>query len=159
MVNIIRRDPLRDVFSMGRALDRLLDRSLHEVGMRQGEAFDWLLPLDVIEKEDEFLVKASVAGIDPDKIEITYTDNTLTIKAEIDEEKESKEEGRYHLRERRVGSFCRSISMPGLVDANKIEAESENGILTLHLPKKEEVKPKHIEVKTKEGKLIEGKAK
>jgi len=159
MFNIIRRDPLRDVFSMSRAFDRLLDRSLHEVGMGQGEAFDWLLPLDVIEKEDEFLVKASVAGIDPDKIEITYTDNTLTVKADIDEEKESKEKGRYHLRERRVGSFCRSISMPGLVDADKIEAESENGILTLHLPKKEEIKPKRIEVKAKKGKLIEGKAK
>lgn len=159
MASIIRRDPLREAYSMSRALDRMLDRALGDYGMEWDENIQFSLPLDVIEKEDEFLVKANVAGYDPDKIDITYTNNTLTIKGEMKEEKESNEEGRYHLRECRAGSFCRTISMPGLIDSGKIEAETENGILILHLPKKEESQPKRIEVKAKNVKVIESKTK
>lgn len=159
MSNLIRRDPFREAYSMSSALDRLLERTFSDMGMYwedQGQAY---LPIDVIEKENEFLVKANIAGFDPEKIEITYTNNILTIKGEVKEEKESKEEGRYHLRERRYGSFCRSISMPGMINNNKIAAETENGILTLVLPKTEEAQPKRIEVKTKNVKVIDGKSK
>ena len=159
MGNLIRRDPLREVFSMSRAFDRWLDRSLGEMGADWEESMGFSLPLDVIENENEFVVKADVAGYDPEKVEITYNNNTLTIKGEVKEEKEQKEEGRYHLRERRFGSFCRSIAMPGTIDQSKIEAETENGILTLRLPKKEEAQPKRIEIKTKKVKVIEGKTK
>ena len=98
---------------------------------------------------------------DPENLDITTTHNTLTIKGEVrDEREETEEVGRYHLRERRYGSFSRSISMPGSVDVNKIEAETKSGVLELHLPKKEEVKPKRIEVKVKSSnKVIEGKSK
>jgi HSP20 family protein len=157
MGNLIRRGPFREFYSMSRALDRLMDRSLGETGSEWDESMSFTLPLDVIEKEDEYLIKASVAGFDPDKIEVTFSDNTLTIKGEVKEEKETKEEGRYHMRELREGSFCRSVSMPGLIDPNKIAAETENGILMLHMPKKEEVKHKRIEIKPKNVKVIEGK--
>jgi HSP20 family protein len=104
-----------------------------------------MLPLDVIETEDEFIVKASLPGIDPDELDISLTDNVLTIKGEI--KVEEAEDVRYHLRERRFGMFQRSISLPVPVNADKVEAVYEHGVLTLHIPKAEEVKPKHISIK------------
>lgn len=159
MANIIRRDPLREVYSMSRALDRMLDRTLNDINGDWDTALQFSLPLDVIEKEKEYVVKANVAGYDPEKIDITYNNNTLTIKGNFQEDKESQEEGQYHLKECRMGSFCRTITMPGQVDTNKIEADVENGILSLRLPKKAEAQPKRIEVKSKSVKVIEGKTK
>ena len=111
-------------------------------------------PLDVIENDMEYIVKASVAGFDPEKIEITYDDNTLSIKGEIQEENSDAQEGKYHIRERSFGSFYRSISMPGVIDAEKITADTDNGILVVHLPKKPETQPKKISISSK--KVIEG---
>jgi HSP20 family protein len=104
------------------------------------------LPLDVSENEDGFVVKASVPGINPDDVEITFEEDVLTIKGEVAEESEV-EEVNYHLRERRSGSFGRSIRFPVDVDAEAVEATYENGVLTLNVPKVEEVKPKRIEIK------------
>ena len=104
------------------------------------------LPLDVTENEDGFVVKASVPGTNPDDVEITFEEDVLTIKGEVAEESEV-EEVNYHLRERRSGSFGRSIRFPVDVDAEAVEATYENGVLTLNIPKVEEVKPKRIEIK------------
>jgi len=106
----------------------------------------WALALDVIETEDKFIVKASLPGIDPDELDITFTDNVLTIKGEIKEEKDV-EGSNYLLRERRYGIFQRSIALPEPVNADKIEAVYKDGILTLSIPKVEEIKPKKISVK------------
>lgn len=106
-------------------------------------------PLDVIENDKEYLVKASVAGFDPEKLEITYDNNVLSIKGEIHEEAEESAEDRYHVREIRSGSFFRSVSMPQQVDQTAISADSDNGILTVHLPKKPEIQPRKVEVKAK----------
>ena len=161
MANLIRRDPIREMLSWNRSMERMLNNLYDEGDLRFGEPMNLRMPLDVIENDDEFVVKADVAGIDPENIEITYTDNNLSIKGEIrDERDEEDEEGRYHLRERRYGTFSRTISMPGTVDVENIEAETENGVLKIHLPKKEEVKPKRIEIKGgQETKVIEGKSK
>jgi HSP20 family protein len=160
MTNLIRRDPIREMLSWNRAMERMLDL-YGEDELNFNDQINLRVPLDVIEKDDEYIIKANVAGLDPENLDITYTNNTLTIKGEVsDEREETEEKGRYHLRERRYGSFSRSISMPGSVDVNKIKAETKSGVLELHLPKKEEVKPKRIEVKVKSGnKVIEGKSK
>jgi HSP20 family protein len=161
MANLIRRDPVREMLSWSRAMDRMLNNFYEDGELGFSEPLNLRIPLDVIENDEEFTVKADVAGIDPDNIEITYTDNNLSIKGEMTEEREEKgEEGRYHLRERRYGTFSRTISMPGSVDVENIQAESENGVLMIHLPKKEEVKPRRIELKSG-GKtnVIEGKSK
>jgi HSP20 family protein len=148
------------MLSWNRAMERMLDL-YGEDELNFNDQINLRVPLDVIEKDDEYIIKANVAGLDPENLDITYTNNTLTIKGEVsDEREETEEKGRYHLRERRYGSFSRSISMPGSVDVNKIKAETKSGVLELHLPKKEEVKPKRIEVKVKSGnKVIEGKSK
>jgi HSP20 family protein len=161
MANLIRRDPVREMLSWSRAMDRMLNNFYDDGELGFSEPLNLRIPLDVMENDEEFIVKADVAGIDPDNIEITYTDNNLSIKAEMSEEREEKgEEGRYHLRERRYGTFSRTISMPGTVDVENIQAETENGVLKIHLPKKEEVKPRRIELKSG-GKtnVIEGKSK
>jgi HSP20 family protein len=161
MANLIRRDPVREMLSWSRAMDRMLNNFYDDGELGFSEPLNLRIPLDVMENDEEFIVKADVAGIDPDNIEITYTDNNLSIKAEIlDEREEKSEEGRYHLRERRYGTFSRTISMPGTVDVENIQAETENGVLKIHLPKKEEVKPRRIEIKGGEKKnVIEGKSK
>ena len=161
MANLMRRDPIREMFSLNRAMERMLNDFYSDGELGFSEPLNLRMPLDVIENDDEFVVKADVAGIDPENIEITYTDNNLSLKGEVSDEREEQgEEGRYHLRERRYGTFSRTISMPGTVDVDNIEAETENGVLVIHLPKKEEVKPRRVEVKGGEKKnVIEGKSK
>jgi HSP20 family protein len=149
MANLVRWDPFRDTVSLRDAMDRLFEESF--VRPRS-----WLAPvegaatlaLDVHESDDDVTVKASIPGVKPEDIDISVTGDTLTIKGETHQEKEVKE-GSYHLRERRYGAFQRSISLPTLVKADKAEAEFERGVLTLTLPKVEEVKPKSIKIKAK----------
>jgi HSP20 family protein len=161
MANLIRRDPISDLLSWNRTMERMLNSLYDDGDLSFGEPMNLRLALNVMENDDEFIVKANVAGMDPDNLEITYTDNNLSIKGEIkDEHEEEGEEGRYHLRERRYGTFSRTISMPGTVDVDNIKADTENGILKIHLPKKEEVKPRRIEIKgAKKQDVIEGKSK
>jgi HSP20 family protein len=146
MTTLVRWDPLREMMQLQNAVDRLFESELAStMPLWRQSATAWMLPLDVIETEDEFIVKASIPGINPDELDISLTDNVLTIKGEI--KVEEAEDVRYHLRERRFGMFQRSISLPVPVDSDKVEAMYENGVLTLHIPKAEEVKPKHISIK------------
>ena len=104
--------------------------------------------LDVAEDAGSYTVKASLPGIKPEEVEITLDKNVLTIKGASKDESE-KTEGTYHLRERRTGSFSRSVSLPANIDSEKIEAVNENGVLTLRVPKAEVAKPKKIAVVAK----------
>ena len=153
---LTRWDPFQEMMSLRRAVDRLFDNMTPE-GNWQPQT-TWGLALDVAEDDDAFVVKASVPGINPDDLEITYTDDTLTIKGETKEEKDTNE-AQYHLRERRYGSFSRSIRLPSKVKSDGIEANYNAGVLTLTLPKVEEVKPKRIAIKANKPKLLEGKLK
>ena len=153
MSNLTRWDPMRDMMTLRNAMDQLFNSAF------VGPDFVWQpetlgVAMDVVENPDAFIVKASLPGIKPDELEITYANNVLTIKGETKEEKET-EDARYHLRERRYGSIARSISLPSNVKADQIQADYEQGVLTLTLPKAEEAKPKRIQVKT--GPMIEAK--
>ena len=158
MNNIIRRDPFREMVSLRNAMDRLFDSAF------SGEPWEWQpfaheLPLDVSENQEEYLVKASLPGINPDDLEVTINDRTLTIKGEFKAE-ETRKDVHYHLRERRYGSFARSITLPTLVKSDAIEARYDAGVLTLRLPKTEEVKAKRISVRSGETPaIIEARAK
>ncbi len=145
MARIVRWDPFREMMALRRDMDRLMDESLG--GNSWDEASQWELPLDVKETEDEYTVQAALPGVKPDEIEITYNNGMLTIQAETHAEQEKKEE-RILVRERRFGTFSRSINLPSAVDANKIQADYNDGVLTLHLPKSEEVKPKRIPIQS-----------
>ena len=108
---------------------------------------EWSIPLDVAENEDGYMVKAALPGLTADDVELTIEDNVLSIKAETESD-ETIEESQYHVRERHYGTFSRSIRFPVLVNGDAVSASFENGILSLEVPKAEEVKPKRIEIKT-----------
>jgi HSP20 family protein len=98
--------------------------------------------------DDEVVVKASLPGFKVDEVQINVTGDVLTLRGEMKQEEEKKERA-WHIREHRWGSFERSIALPTEVTADKAVADFENGILTITLPKAEEVKPKTITVKAK----------
>ena len=152
-----RWDPFREMVSMRRAVDRLIENSMG--GEDWNQQLEWSLPLDVVEDENAYVVKASIPGIKPEDLEITYNKGMLTIKGEVKDETETTK-GEYHLRERRYGTFTRSISLPATVKPDDIQASVENGTLTLKLPLSEEIKPKRIAVNSgSEPKVISAKNK
>lgn len=157
MAKVVRWNPMREMLNMREEMDRLFEESFNMPRLRWEEPTNWGLALDVAENDDAFVVKASVAGVNPDDIEITLTDNVLSIKGELKAD-ETMEQGQYHLRERRYGSFARSMTLPAPVNADAIEATYEHGVLNLHIPKAEELKPRRIAIKAANGeaKVIEG---
>jgi len=102
--------------------------------------------VDVREDDEHVYVEAEVPGMSKDEIEITLEGGVLRIAGEKKQETERKE-GDYHLRERRYGKFERSFTLPTTVDEGKVNATLKDGVLTITLDKKDEVKPKRIEVK------------
>ncbi len=105
----------------------------------------WIPAIDVFEKDDKFVVKAELPGMKEEDIDVSVVGDTLTIKGEKEMETETKEED-YYQWERAYGSFYRAIPLPSTVDASKIEASYEDGVLEVTLPKAAEVKPKKITV-------------
>jgi HSP20 family protein len=142
MNRIIRWTPNREIQSLWDSMDRMFSDNYPTL---EEHARTWGLALDVVENEDAYVVKASLPGINPDDIDITMEKSTLTISGEsrADETIHSED---YRLRERRYGSFSRSLSFPLQVNSDDIRADYENGVLTLTVPKAEEVKPKKIAV-------------
>lgn len=110
------------------------------------ESYRWTPRVNVEENDDTFELTAEVPGMKKDEINIDIKDHTLTIRGErkLDEEKKDKN---YHVCERCYGEFTRTFTLPDNVDADKIEAQYDAGILRLTIPKKEEAKPKEIQVK------------
>ncbi len=121
----------------------------------RAERQDWSIPLDIVKDGDNITVEASLPGVQPDDIDVTIEAGVLTIKADTKVEEERKDGG-YVVRERRAGSFHRSLRLPEQVDADKVEPRFENGILTITLPVAESKKAKHLKVATGAA-LTEGK--
>jgi HSP20 family protein len=140
--------PIRDFLTLREAMDRLFDESfIRPGGSLMAEGFG-NLALDVQTKDDEYIVYANVPGLKPEDLRLEIVNNTVTIRGEVKEEQKTEREN-YLLQERRYGQFSRSFSVPTPLDAAKAEAEIENGVLTLRLPKAEEARPKAITVKVK----------
>ncbi len=138
--------PFRELERMRREMDRAWDSFFERRPARVEEAMEWLPTLDVSETKNDYVVKAELPGIDPKDIDISLTNDLLTIKGEKKQEKEEKEEN-YHLIERSYGSFTRSVRLPGQVQSDKINANFKNGVLRVTLPKTEEAKKKEIKIK------------
>ena len=145
---ITRWNPFREMRAMNRMLNNAIEYTPSSWETR------WNLALDVAESEDGYVVKASLPGIKPDDLEITLSENVLTIKGEVEEDKEL-EEAHYHMRERRYGSFSRKIRLPSGIESEKIEASFDDGVLKSHLPKAEEVKPKKIAISSSSPEVID----
>lgn len=102
--------------------------------------------LDIYQDKDNIYAQVALPGVDPEKINISIENNVLTLESSV-EKKSEIDEKNYYRKEIRYGSFHRSVQLPTQVDGDKAEAEYEKGILTISIPKKEEVKSKKIEVK------------
>ena len=150
MTMLTRWEPFREMRRVHDMLDRMMDDAyLGERG--KSTVLEGLAPVDLYETDDEVVIQAMMPGMTADDIQISVDRDVLTLRGESEQKSESEEgDGRvYHHRELRYQRFSRSIRLPIMVDADKADAQFENGILTLTLPKAEEVKPKQITVKAK----------
>jgi HSP20 family protein len=118
----------------------------------------WLPPLEMYEKGDKIVVRAEIPGMKEEEIDISVEDNILTVKGEREAESEVKDEDYYRC-ELSYGRFSRSVALPSKVQAEKVDASYDNGILEITLPKVPEAKPKKIAVKAKKAKAKQTKAK
>jgi len=149
MSNLIRWEPAREMMTLRDAMDRLFDDAFTRP-LRMYDGGQMSMPaVDMYQTDNEIVVKAAVPGAKADDVQINVTGEVLTIKGALGEKEEEVKEKAYHLRERRWGMFERTIALPTDVIADKAKAEFENGILTITLPKAEEVRPKTISIKTK----------
>jgi HSP20 family protein len=112
----------------------------------------WNPPVDVLEENDKILVKVEVPGIDEKDLRITFEDGILTIAGE--RQFERRDDRSYHRIERAYGSFTRTFTLPRSVDAAQINASYHNGVLEVEIPKKEESKPKQIQINVNADKQL-----
>ena len=140
-----------------REVDRLFDTFFGQ----EREARRWVPPMDLVEAEDHFVLKADLPGLTDGDVKIEVADNTLMISGERKAEHEQTERGWYRI-ERSFGSFSRSLTLPDGVDPDAINAEFHNGVLSVRIPKPEERKPRRIEISpngdSKQPAAVEGSA-
>jgi HSP20 family protein len=131
-----------DMFQMSRARARRNGQPYHDVtGARA-----WAPAVDISEREDAYLVAAELPGVKASDVEITFQDSLLTIQGERSDMSADDDET-VHRAERRYGPFARSITLPSHVDANRIEASAQDGVLQILVPKAAEVHAKRIQVR------------
>lgn len=128
--------------------DDVVNQMFRSPAYREGDRDRSLAPaIDVTENDHSYVVRAELPGVKKDDLDVTINDGVLTINAETRYEHDEKEKGRVIRQERRYGKYVRSMRLGGDVDESKVSADYTDGILTLTLPKSEEVKPKKIDVK------------
>ena len=148
-----RWDPFRDL----RQMDETVNRLWRGYGGAPASAEDWNISLDVVQRSDEIVVKASIPGVKPETIDLAIEDNILTLRADRKPDFED-EKSVYLIQERPTGSFYRALRLPETVDSSKVQSNYENGVLTIILPKAEEKKKKQIKIQIGSGsKAIEAK--
>ena len=141
MTTVVRWNPVREMVAMQSALDQLFDN-----GWRGTRVDVGTLPLDVHESDQNYTISAAIPGVNADAVNLSFHDGVLTIAGEVPQA--THENSRALMLERNYGKFQRSIRLPQTVDASAIDANIENGVLTLTLPKTPEAQPRQIPVKT-----------
>ncbi len=141
-------NPMREMEDLFDRYTRVRGRSLRE-GDSETELTlaEWSPSVDIEESDDSYLIKADLPGVKKKDIEVTIDNGVLNISGEKRVEKETGKGTKQHRTERYCGSFARYFTLPRAVQADKIEAQFSDGVLSLTIPKTEEAKPKSIEVK------------
>lgn len=153
MANITRFDPFGEMVTLRQAMDRLFEDSfVSPLSWRTVDGEASAPALDVHQTDDEIVVTAALPGLKPEEVDITITGQTLSIRGEFKADEEVKRD-QYLYRERRFGSFHRQLQLPVRVQGDQANATFEDGILTLSIPKSEEVKPRQIQVKASPKKV------
>lgn len=148
-MTIVRRpSPRGEFMTLRQAMDRLFDDDVFRpftwtAGPLDGPA----LPLDVVATPESLVVEASLPGIKPEDVDVTVENDTLTITGRTADERQA-DEGSYLVQEIRHGSFSRSVTLPKGLEPDKAVATFEHGILSLRIPKAEQMKPRQIRIST-----------
>lgn len=147
MMNLTHYSPARDLLGIADDMNRLVNsffsKEPRETSLFQGS---WSPNVDISEDENNFYLKADLPGMDREDVKVRFEDGLLTITGEKKSEVEKKDVD-YHRVERAYGKFERSFRVPTQIVTEKIDAKFDKGVLTITMPKAEEVKPKEIEVK------------
>ena len=135
--------PVRNMHPMHKAMNQMVSRSAYGWSNQDSGERTMRLPIDAYSTDNEIIVTAALAGVMPENVEITVEGDNLTIRGEIPE---ALENVNYELKERYHGPFNRTLRLNTTIDVEHIEANFDGGVLTLTLPKSEEVRPKQIMV-------------
>jgi HSP20 family protein len=148
-MSMTRWEPFKDLMTLREAMDRLFEDSLVPTGTRWASGRGDMrceLPMDVYTTDEELIITAAVPGMNAEDVDITIEGDTLTIRGEISPPLENVS---YIAQERSYGKFVRVLRLNIPLDSERAEASFDKGILTLVIPKKEEIRPKTIQVKSK----------
>jgi HSP20 family protein len=145
-----RWDPFREMMSFREAMDRWLQQGISGTGQLLSSMRPDSIPMDVVEHDDSFEVRASVPGVKPDDVEVVVQGERVTIRAEARADDERRGEN-WLMREHRYGTMQRSITLPAAVSSDNAEARVEHGVLTLRLPKLQGAQARRIAVSTSQA--------
>ncbi len=147
MMNLVRWNPYGEMTAMKNRINRMFSEP-YWLTRRMDDDTDmgmWNPVVDLYEKDDHFVIKAELPGVDKKNISIDLKDRVLTLSGERSYENEVKEES-YYRRERSYGKFQRAFTLPADVDSDKINAEFKDGLLQIEVPKPEQQKPKQVTI-------------
>lgn len=145
MTTLTRWEPFRGLANLQEQVNRLFEDTVFRGRAGDSDLTAWAPAVDIHEAEQELVVKADLPGMEEKDLDVRVENNILTIRGERKAEKEVSEDN-YLRVERSYGAFSRSFTLSNTVDTEKIKAEYRDGVLTLHIPKREEAKPKQIKV-------------
>ena len=147
MINTLTRwEPFRELEELQNRLSTIVSRAPRQSGREDMTIADWVPTADITEDDKEYLIRAELPDLRKEDVKVTVENGVLTISGERKFEKEEKQK-KYHRVERAYGRFVRSFTLPDDADADGVKADFKDGMLTVHLPKNEQAKPKQIEVK------------
>lgn len=132
------------VFGLRREIDRLFEDTFGRDSGRSG----WAPPVDVRENDKEIVLEMELPGVKPSDVEVTTENNVLTIRGEKRSSASGQSEARYHVVERSYGAFSRSFQLPAGLDDRRIEAEFEDGLLVVRVPKTARAQPRRVEIRS-----------
>ena len=157
-MTIVRWEPMRELTSLQSEMNRLFN-TVFDTPQATGGMRRWVPAMDLVETQEDFVLRADLPGLSEEDVKIEIEDNVLTVSGERNAEHESREEGFYRM-ERAFGSFSRSLTLPKGVNADAVAASFDRGVLEVHIPKPEQAKPRRISISVGGGrddqKVIEG---
>jgi HSP20 family protein len=153
---LVRWEPMRELNALQGEMNRLFN-SFFDEGNGSSAGRRWAPAVDLLERDDSLVLKADLPGLTEDDVQIEVRDNVLTIAGERKAEHEEKQNGYYRV-ERSFGRFSRSLQLPDGVDADRIAAVFDKGVLEVTVPKPEQRKPRRIEIGGAGAPTLEGTA-
>lgn len=158
---LIRWEPVAELNTIQNEMNRLFNTFFDQpgAGRSSGASRRWIPPMDLVETDDHYVLRADLPGLSDEDVSVQLEDNVLTISGERKSEHEQRQEGYYRL-ERATGSFSRSLTLPEGVDPNSVQAHFDRGVLEINVPKPEQKKPRQVQIslggQPEDTKKIEG---